>query len=135
MSAPVVEAGLTDESGWVPVSPSTMQTKHRLVYAVGDVGSVFTPSGFVPFLPKAETFALGQAEAAASNIAARIVGGKGKEFDGGGECYFMTGGGQAGFVKGNWYSTPKPMITFSPPSEQLYRGRLQFEKMMLGLPA
>ena len=53
----VVDAGLTDQSGWVPVDPATMQTRYPNVYAVGDVASVPTPSGFVPYLPKAGVFA------------------------------------------------------------------------------
>jgi len=49
---PVVDAGLTDQTGWVPVDPATMRTSHEGVYAVGDVTSIPTPSGYVPFPPQ-----------------------------------------------------------------------------------
>ena len=57
----VVEAGLTDSSGWVPVSPQTLATRFENVYAIGDVTAIETPHAHVPFLPKSGSFALGQA--------------------------------------------------------------------------
>jgi sulfide:quinone oxidoreductase len=127
---PVVrEAGLTDETGWVPVEATTMRTKHSNVYAIGDVASVPTPSGFVPYLPKAGVFAHGQAEVVANNISMEIKGrGKTKAWDGGGACFLMTGGAQAAFVKGTWFSTPRPVVKFSPPSRTTYMQRVLFEK-------
>jgi sulfide:quinone oxidoreductase len=127
---PVVrEAGLTDETGWVPVDPTTMRTKHSNVYAIGDVSSVPTPSGFVPYLPKAGVFAHGQAEVVANNISVEIKGrGKTKAWDGAGACFLMTGGAQAAFVKGIWFTTPRPEVKFSPPSRTSYMQRVLFEK-------
>ena len=126
---PVVEAGLTDQTGWIPVDPATMQTKHERVYAVGDVTSVPTPSGYVPFLPKAGVFAHRQAEIVSTNIAIEVNGkGEAKAYDGTGECFLMTGGNQAGFVKGTWFSTPHPDIKFRSPSRALYAERVLFEK-------
>lgn len=129
--APVQEAGLPDQTGWVPVDSSSMRTTHPNVYAVGDVTTVSTPLGFVPFLPKAGTFARGQAEAAAGDIASQITGGEATAFDGSGECFLMTSGSQAGFVKGNWFSSPRPDIRFQPPTVDLYHQRLEFEKFWL----
>ncbi len=126
---PVVDAGLTDQTGWIPVDPGTLQTKLENVYAIGDVASVPTPSGFVPYLPKAGVFAHGQAEVVAHNIATGIRGrGKRKAYDGGGSCWLMTGGAQAAFVKGTWYTEPHPDIRFHPPSRVLYMQRVLFEK-------
>jgi sulfide:quinone oxidoreductase len=126
---PVVDAGLTDQSGWIPVDPATMQTKHAGVYAVGDVASVSTPSGYVPFLPKAGVFAHRQAEIVSHNIASEIRGkGKPKAYDGSGECFLMTGGNLAGFVKGTWFAEPHPDIKFHSPSRALYAERVLFEK-------
>lgn len=126
---PVVDAGLTDQSGWIPVDPATMQTRYQNVYAVGDVASVPTPSGFVPFLPKAGVFAHGQAEVVANNIAVDInKRGTRKSFDGKGACFLMIGGGKAAFVEGTWYSTPHPNIKFDSPSRGLYTKRVLFEK-------
>ncbi len=127
--AVVRQAGLTDETGWVPVDPTTMRTKHSNVYAIGDVASVPTPSGFVPYLPKAGVFAHGQAEVVANNLSVEIRGrGKAKAWDGGGSCFLMTGGAQAAFVKGNWFTTPRPSVKFSPPSRTTYMQRVLFEK-------
>jgi sulfide:quinone oxidoreductase len=127
--AVVREAGLADETGWVPVEPTTMRTMHSNVYAIGDVASVPTPSGFVPYLPKAGVFAHGQAEVVANNISVEIKGrGKAKAWDGSGSCFLMTGGPQAAFVKGTWFATPRPEVTFSPPSRTSYMQRVLFEK-------
>jgi sulfide:quinone oxidoreductase len=128
----VQRAGLTDETGWIPVEPTTMRTKHANVYALGDVTSVSTPSGFVPYLPKAGVFAQHQAEVVANNIAVEINGrGHTKAWDGGGACFLMTGGAQAAFVKGTWFATPHPAIKFSPPSRIMYMERVLFEKFWL----
>jgi sulfide:quinone oxidoreductase len=125
----VVEAGLTDQTGWIAVDPSTMQTKFDGVYAVGDVTSVPTPSGFVSYLPKAGVFAHGQAEVVAHNLAVEIKGrGTRKAWDGSGACFLMTGGAQAAFVKGTWFAKPHPDIKFHPPSRALYMQKVLFEK-------
>ena len=126
---PVVNAGLTDQSGWIPVDPETMQTRHSGVYAVGDIASVPTPSGYVPFLPKAGVFAHRQAEIVSRNIASRIAGkGQPRPYDGSGECFLMTGGNQAGFVKGKWFTKPHPEIKFHSPTRARYAERVLFEK-------
>jgi hypothetical protein len=63
------------------------------------------------------------------NIASEIKGGGAKKtYDGSGECFLMTGGNQAGFVKGTWFSHPHPDIKFHPPSRALYVERVAFEK-------
>src|SRR3972149_12262975 len=77
----VRDAGLTDESGWVPVDQHTLGTQHEGVFAIGDVTRIPLPDGMA--LPKAGVFAHGEAEVVARNIAARILGhGKGAQFDG-----------------------------------------------------
>ncbi len=129
---PVADAGLTDQGGWVPVEPTTMKTKVGHVYAIGDVASVPTPSGYVPLLPKAGVFAQGQAEVVAHNIAVEITGqGTAKAFDGSGSCFLMTGGDQAAFVKGTWYAKPHPDIGFHQPSRTNYTERVLFERYWL----
>jgi len=71
---PVVDARLTDSSGWVPVSPHTMATRIENVYAIGDITAIETPHAHVPFLPKSGSFTRGQAEVVANNIAVSITG-------------------------------------------------------------
>jgi sulfide:quinone oxidoreductase len=126
---PVVDAGLTDQTGWIPVDPETMRTGYDYVYAVGDVTSVPTPSGYVPFLPKAGVFAHRQAEIVAHNIAIEIKGkGTKKAYNGSGECFLMTGGNKAGFVRGAWFAKPHPDIRFYSPNRSRYAERVLFEK-------
>ncbi len=104
-------------SGWIPVDPKNMQTKHDRVYAIGDVAAVKLPSGMM--LPKAATFAFGQAEIVAFNIASSVLGTETRSWDGFGECFIETGSGNAGYGSGSFYSSPKPVINLQMPSKEL----------------
>jgi sulfide:quinone oxidoreductase len=108
---------LADTSGWISVDPKNMQTKHDRVYAIGDVAAVKLPSGMM--LPKAATFAFGQAEIVASNIASSVLGTETRSWDGFGECFIETGAGIAGYGSGSFYSSPKPVINLQIPSKEL----------------
>jgi sulfide:quinone oxidoreductase len=123
----VREAGLTGESGWVPVDRHTLETKHPRVYALGDVVGI--PLALGKPLPKAGVFAHGEAEVVAKNIA-RAITGKGKQasFDGEGECFIETGDGQAGFGKGNFYAEPVPQVKLHPPGLRWHAAKVLFEK-------
>ncbi len=44
----VVEAGLTNQSGWIPVDPHTLSTAQDGVYAVGDVTANPIPGRWKP---------------------------------------------------------------------------------------
>lgn len=46
----VREAGLTDQSGWIPVNARTLATSTPQVYAIGDSAGPKTPKG--PMLPR-----------------------------------------------------------------------------------
>ena len=94
-----------------------MQTKHDRVYAIGDVAAVKLPSGIM--LPKAATFAFGQAEIVAFNIASTILGTETRSWDGFGECFIETGAGNAAYGSGSFYSKPKPMINLQTQSREL----------------
>jgi sulfide:quinone oxidoreductase len=109
--------GFAEASGWISVDPKNMQTKYDRVYAIGDVAAVKLPSGMM--LPKAATFAFGQAEIVASNIASSVLGTETRSWDGFGECFIETGAGNAGYGSGSFYSTPKPMINLQMPSKEL----------------
>ncbi|MBI2185431.1 MAG: NAD(P)/FAD-dependent oxidoreductase [Thaumarchaeota archaeon] len=126
---PVTEAGLTDGTGWIPVNPETLETKHKGVYAVGDVASIPTPKGYMPFLPKAGVFAHGQAGVVANNIAVEIKGrGKVRAWDGHGSCFLEVGHGESAFVKGRFLAEPKPEIEFHMPSRIWHMQKVLFEK-------
>jgi len=122
----VVEAGLTDSSGWVPVSPQTLATRFENVYAIGDVTAIETPHAHVPFLPKSGSFALGQAEVVSNNIAMSITGkGERKIWDGTGSCFLEVNRGESAMLRGEFLSNP-PRLEFHPP-----RKKWQVEKTKL----
>lgn len=124
--ASVVEAGLTDASGWIPVSPHTLATRFEKVYAIGDVTSIETPHAHVPFLPKSGSFTLGQAETVANNIAMAINGkGERKIWDGTGSCFLEVNRGESAMLRGAFLSNP-PRLEFHPP-----RRKWQLEKTKL----
>ena len=115
----VRESDLADAaSGWIPVDPKNMQTRHDRVYAIGDVAAVKLPSSGM-MLPKAATFAFGQAEIVASNIASSVIGTETRSWDGFGECFIETGSGNAGYGSGSFYASPKPVINLQIPSKEL----------------
>src|SRR6266516_7572453 len=122
----VVEARLTDSSGWVPVSPQTLATRFERVYAIGDVTAIETPHAHVPFLPKSGSFALGQADVVANNIALSITGkGERKIWDGTGSCFLEVNKGESAMLRGEFLSNP-PRLEFHPP-----RKKWQMEKTKL----
>ncbi len=128
----VIDAGLTDQTGWIPVNPTTLETGREDVYALGDVAAVPTPSGYVPFLPKAGVFAHGQAEVVANNVAVRINGkGRAKEWDGHGACFLEVGGGKGAFLEGYFLAEPKPKLKFHNPSRKWHAEKVLFEKFWM----
>jgi sulfide:quinone oxidoreductase len=88
----VREAGLTDETGWIPVDLQILETKHTDVFAIGDITSIRQPNPTGFYLPKAWVFADEEARIVARNIASKILGeAEAKKFDGTGSCYLETG--------------------------------------------
>jgi len=129
-SAVVREAGLLDESGWVPVERHTLATRHPGVYAIGDVTCI--PLKLGKPLPKAGVFAHYQGEVVAHNIARAVTGrGRPARFDGAGECFIETGDHKAGFGKGNFYAEPAPQIALRPVGYRWHVGKVLFEKHWL----
>lgn len=123
----VKDAGLTSDSGWVPVDRHTMETKFPGVYAIGDVTGIPLAVGMP--LPKAGVFAHREGEAVAQTIAAQINGkGQAGSFDGFGECFIEVGGGKAGFGRGNFYADPKPAVKLHQPTRYWHAGKVLFEK-------
>ncbi len=127
--APVVDAGLTDASGWVPVDAATLRTREPHVYALGDIAFMATPHGYVPFLPKAGVFAHGQAKVVAHNISTEVKGrGRPKAWDGQGACFLEVSERKSAFLKGNFLAAPHPGLTFRPPSAFYHSQKVLFEK-------
>jgi sulfide:quinone oxidoreductase len=124
------EAGLVDDSGWVPVDRDTLHTAHPGVYAIGDVTGI--PLVMGKPLPKAGVFAERQAKVVANNIAHEITGrGEPAAFDGHGECFIETGGGRAGFGRGDFYAEPTPRVDLHPVGRRWHLGKVLFEKAWL----
>jgi sulfide:quinone oxidoreductase len=124
----VRDAGLTDESGWIPVNPYNLTTKHEDVYAIGDVVSIETPHGHAPFLPKAGVFAQGQAEILANNLAVSITGeGQAKQWDGSGECYLQVSKSESAMLRGTFLSNP-PRLEFHPARRKWFLAKEGLEK-------
>lgn len=126
----VIEAGLTNDTGWVPVNRQTLETTYPGVYAIGDVTGIMLSMGKP--LPKAGVFAHNEAEVVANNLVNKITGkGKPKTFDGHGECFIEIGDGKAGFGNGNFFAEPVPEIKFHQPSRTLHIAKVAFEKYWL----
>lgn len=127
---PVVQqAGLADETGWVPVDQQTLETQHDNVFAIGDVTRIPLPDGMV--LPKAGVFAHGEAEVVAHNIASRVLGlAKREAFDGKGYCFLEAGGGVAGIARGDFLAASR-QIRMQPPSRIWHWGKIAFERYWL----
>jgi sulfide:quinone oxidoreductase len=128
--AVVRAAGLTGESGWVPVDRLTLATKFPGVYAIGDVTGI--PLGIGKPLPKAGVFAHGEAEVVAHNIVHAITGeGEPRSYLGHGECFVEIGDGRAGFGSGNFFAEPAPQIRLRPPGLGLHLAKVLYEKYWL----
>jgi sulfide:quinone oxidoreductase len=130
--APAVirEAGLTDESGWIPVDRYTLATKYDGVYAIGDV--VVLPLKMGRPLPKAGVFAHAQGDVVAHNVAVAWTGrGTLRRFDGMGACFVETGDGRAGMGQGNFYAEPLPAVRLRPPSRLWHGAKVLYEKYWL----
>lgn len=126
----VREAGLINDSGWIPVDRYTLETGHKNVYAIGDVTVIPLKMGRP--LPKAGVFAHGQAEAVAHNLARAWTGaGAPKRFDGEGWCFIEVGSGRAGMGSGNFYAEPVPQVRLRAPSVLWHGAKVLYEKYWL----
>ncbi len=126
----VRDAGLVDDSGWIPVDRHTLETSHEGVFAIGDVTAI--PLSLGKPLPMAGVFAHGEAEVVAANIAHAVTGGGDPaRFAGHGECFVETGDGKAGFGRGDFYAEPAPKVTMQPPARRWHASKVLFEKHWL----
>ena len=123
----IAEAGLAGSSGWVEVSPRSLETQHPGVYAVGDVNMVPMANG--RGLPKAGVLASSEGEAVGRKIAATINGtGPAEDFDGVGHCFIAYSGTLAGLVRGQFLAEGKPNVKFRPPTARGFQAKERFER-------
>ena len=128
----VREAGLTDETGWIPVEIDTMETGHPGVFAIGDVTAIKQPNPTSLFLPKAGVFADEQSRVVAANIAAEIAGeDNSRKYDGKGLCYIEIGDGLAAYGSGDFFGYPGPRVYLEPPSRAFHEERKRLEQDQL----
>jgi sulfide:quinone oxidoreductase len=114
----VADGGLAVD-GWIPVNPRTLETEYPGVYAIGDGANTGTP--------KAGVFAEGAARAVASALIAKLRNtGKATQYDGFGTCYIEFGGDRIGKVEVDFFSGPKPIGVYHPPSVALRADKEQF---------
>ena len=133
--AVVRDAGLVNQSGWIPVDPQTLRVAgvpgSRSVYAIGDVAVVPLPGRYKPdtplVLPKAGTLADAQGQVVASQIASQVLGEQLADVFGGvGACYIETGGQHAVKGEGHFFALPHPVMRASAPDSAQYRGKLSW---------
>ena len=136
----VRDAQLTNQSGWIPADPRTLQVKQppdaRGIYAVGDVTVVPLPGRYKPdiglSLPKAGVFAEAHGRIVAHQIAAGILGRTPDEaFDGKGYCYLETGAKRAVKADGAFFELPHPVMQKRTPDEAQFRDKLAWVERLL----
>ncbi|HLF15223.1 MAG TPA: FAD/NAD(P)-binding oxidoreductase [Bacteroidota bacterium] len=130
------EAGLSNDAGWVPVNPGTLETKAGNVFAVGDITTIPIPGRWKPdvpmMLPKAGVFAHAQAEIVAERIADEINGVEpSARFCGAGYCMLEAGEGLAGFAFGDFFGEPSPKLELRNMGRVWHIGKVLFEKWWL----
>jgi sulfide:quinone oxidoreductase len=115
----VIGSGMTEEDGYIPVSPQTLQTRFPGVYAIGDVATIG--------VPKAGVFAEGAARVVATSLLATLHGDEQPPaYDGRGSCYIEFGAGLVGRVDIDFLSGPTRTGTFREPSPTLVAEKRQF---------
>jgi sulfide:quinone oxidoreductase len=130
--APLVvrEAGLTGDSGWIPVDRRTLRTRFDGVWAIGDVTGI--PLKMGKPLPKAATFAHGEAEVVARGIVADVMGEQSAvHYAALGECWVETGDGVAAHGHGDFFGDPLPVVSLEPPSAAAHRAKEAWERQWL----
>jgi sulfide:quinone oxidoreductase len=119
------EAGLLNDSGWVPVDPATLATQHDRIYAIGDVASLPMANGLP--LPKAGVFASGQGETVARNLAAEIHNDQKTAYLGEGYCFIDHGDNKVALIRGRFLADGKPDVQLTSASGQWHRKKIRFE--------
>lgn len=123
-------SGLTGDSEWIAVDPTTLETPHRNVFAIGDVTQITLANGLP--LPKAGVIAELEGTRVAAAIAADLVGDDSPApFDGTGACFIEMGTEQAALVEGDWYAEPEPRVSIAEPDAAHAAEKRTFESERL----
>ena len=132
----VREAGLANDSGWIPVDRQTLATRYEHVYAIGDITAVAVPGRWKPdvplMLPKAGVFAHAEALVVARRIAAEIAGVAATDtFCGDGFCMLEAGEDLAGIAFGDFFAEPSPHVEVRSIGKAWHLGKVLFESWWL----
>ncbi len=122
----VRDAGLADDSGFVPVDLETMAASVAGVYAVGDVAILKLPNGSPH--PKAGVFAEGQGRVLAQRFAAELGGSPPPAYEGKGVCYVDVGQDKAAPAYVDLLAEGGPKAELEAASSQGLTLKRQFEK-------
>ena len=121
------ESGLLGESGWIPVDRGTLRTRFDRVWAVGDVTGI--PLKMGKPLPKAATFAAGEASVVALSIASEMTGrAPAGPYSAMGECWVETGDGVAAHGHGDFFGDPVPVVALEAPTIGAHRAKEDWER-------
>ncbi|MGH8003425.1 MAG: NAD(P)/FAD-dependent oxidoreductase [Limisphaerales bacterium] len=120
------EAGLADDSGFIPTELGSFKTAVPNVFAIGDIAALRLPNGNPH--PKAGVFAEVQALALASQIAAEITGQLSSSYLGKGACFVDVGGGQAAPAEAELLHPDGPRFVLKPPSRAGLLAKKRFEE-------
>jgi sulfide:quinone oxidoreductase len=122
----VAESDLAGPGSWVAVDPTTLETGHENVFAIGDVTKITLANGLP--LPKAGVIADLEGQRVAEVIAARIAGTDCPDpFDGRGYCFLEMSKSTAAFIEGDFYARPEPQVSVDGESEAHADRKHQFE--------
>jgi sulfide:quinone oxidoreductase len=123
---PILDAGLAQPGGWIPVAPHTLATTIEGVWAVGDCIGI--PLGNGKPLPKAGELAAGQGVVAAEHMAAHLAGAPSDAtYWGDGRCFLEVGGGEAMVIEGRFLAEAGPEVRLAPPSADHLAEKTAFE--------
>jgi sulfide:quinone oxidoreductase len=116
---------------WINVDKFTLRTNYKNVFAIGDVTEIKLDSGIT--IPKAGIFAEGEAKVVSQQIIDDIKNNTSRKtspsmFDGKGYCFMEVGNKKAGYIDADFYNERGPTVRLDPPSEELYRKKLDFER-------
>jgi sulfide:quinone oxidoreductase len=132
----VRDAGLVNQTGWIPVDPKTLKTSADRVWAIGDVTTVSLPGRYKPdvplALPKAAVFADAHGRVVAGQIAAHALGKTSNEaFDGKGFCFVEFGGHHAMGGEGSFFDLPSPKVATKAPDLSQYEEKQKWAASFL----
>lgn len=122
----VRDAGLADESGFVPVELGTFRTSTAGVYAIGDMAAMKLPNGSPH--PKAGVFAEAQGMAVAQALAAVLGGQEPGKYEGRGVCFVDAGEDKAAPAEIHLLAEGGPKSNLDPPSVEGLMGKRKFER-------